>query len=405
MAGQDWTFWITAAAMALAVLFYLVAMVTRSQQDAPADAGFDLQVYRDQLAEVERDLARGTLSTEDAARLRTDLSRKVIDADRAAQNTTAATKPQNAKVVISITALALAGAAALYWQLGAPGYSDLPYQSRLAMAEAAYANRLDQTRAEARVPAAPAAALDPQYADLMEKLREAVKSRPDDLQGHILLAQNEAKLGNFSAAATAQSDVIRLKGTDAQAEDHASLAELKIMAAAGYVTPQAEADLKAALHLDPRNGTSLFYTGLMFEQLGRPDRAFLLWRGLLENSVPGDPWYEPIASQIEELAVRAGERYTAPTGLKGPDAGAMSAAAAMSEGDRAQMIQGMVSQLSERLATEGGTPEEWAQLISAYGVLKKTAEAKAAWAAAQKAYSGADLEPVMQAAQTAGAIE
>ena len=77
----------------------------------------------------------------------------------------------------------------------------------------------------------------------------------------------------------------------------------------------------------------------------------------------------------------------------------------MSEGDRAQMIQGMVSQLSERLATEGGTPEEWAQLISAYGVLKKTAEAKAAWAAAQKAYSGADLEPVMQAAQTAGAIE
>ncbi len=406
MAGQDWTFWITAGAMTLAVLFYLVAMLTRPLRDSGAEASFDLQVYRDQLAEVDRDLARGTIAPEDAARLRTDLSRKVLEADRAAQNATPLSSAHHSGAVIALAAVALTAAVALYWQLGAPGYADLPIKTRLALSDAAYANRLDQTTAEARAPkpAAPAD-ISPQFTELMGKLREAVATRPDDLQGQTLLAHNEARLGNFVAAEAAQTAVIRIKGTEVSADDHASLAELKIMAAAGYITPQAEADLKTALQLDPKNGTALFYTGLMMDQLGRPDRAFVLWRGLLEHSKPSDPWYEPIANQIENLAGRAGERYTAPAGLKGPDSDAMAAAAEMSGGDRAQMIEGMVAQLSERLASNGGSPEEWAQLIGAYGVLGKIPEAKAAWKSAQAAYSGADLELILPAAEQAGAVE
>ncbi len=36
---------------------------------------------------------------------------------------------------------------------------------------------------------------------------------------------------------------------------------------------------------------------------------------------------------------------------------------------RQAFIQSMVDQLQSRLATEGGSPEEWAQLINALGVL------------------------------------
>jgi len=39
-------------------------------------------VFRDQLAEVERDAARGLMAPEDAARARTEISRKILDADR-----------------------------------------------------------------------------------------------------------------------------------------------------------------------------------------------------------------------------------------------------------------------------------------------------------------------------------
>jgi cytochrome c-type biogenesis protein CcmH len=47
----------------------------------------------------------------------------------------------------------------------------------------------------------------------------------------------------------------------------------------------------------------------------------------------------------------------------------MEAAAEMAPEDRAAMIEGMVEGLAGRLATEGGPPEDWARLITAFGVL------------------------------------
>jgi cytochrome c-type biogenesis protein CcmH len=55
----------------------------------------------------------------------------------------------------------------------------------------------------------------------------------------------------------------------------------------------------------------------------------------------------------------------------------MLAAQDMAEEDRTAMIEGMVSGLAERLATEGGSVSEWARLISAYGVLGRQEDAKA----------------------------
>ena len=47
------------------------------------DAGeADMAVYKDQMAEVERDLARGTISAEEAQRLRAEVGRRLLDLDR-----------------------------------------------------------------------------------------------------------------------------------------------------------------------------------------------------------------------------------------------------------------------------------------------------------------------------------
>jgi cytochrome c-type biogenesis protein CcmH len=68
------------------------------------------------------------------------------------------------------------------------------------------------------------------------------------------------------------------------------------------------------------------------------------------------------------------------------------------------MIKGMVAGLEDRLKTQGGTPAEWAQLMTALGVLKDTARAKEMWALAQTALANdpAGLEQVRAAAATAG---
>ncbi|MFN7051832.1 MAG: c-type cytochrome biogenesis protein CcmI, partial [Gemmobacter sp.] len=77
-------FWLTAGALflgsALALIFGF-----RQGRRVEAPAVQDLQVYRDQLAEIERDMARGVIAAEEAARLRTEVSRRILEADRAMQ--------------------------------------------------------------------------------------------------------------------------------------------------------------------------------------------------------------------------------------------------------------------------------------------------------------------------------
>ncbi len=151
----------------------------------------------------------------------------------------------------------------------------------------------------------------------MDKLRAAVAERPDDLHGQMLLARNEAMLGNFAAAAPRPGTGDRAEGRPRPAPRIiADLADLLILAAGGYVSPEAEAALTRALSLDPRNGPARYYTGLLYAQTGRPDLAFRIWRALLVESTPHAPWVGPITAQIERVAALAGERYTPPASLR-----------------------------------------------------------------------------------------
>ena len=68
----------------------------------------------------------------------------------------------------------------------------------------------------------------------------------------------------------------------------------------------------------------------------------------------------------------------------------MEAAGQMSAEDRAAMIEGMVGNLSARLANEGGTVEEYAQLITALGVLGRLDEARTILAEARANFAGQD---------------
>ena len=233
-------------------------------------------------------------------------------------------------------------------------------------------------------------------------------ARPDDLTGHELLAKSEAGLGNFARAAAAQARLTAVKGADATALDHVTAAELMIQATGGQVSPEAEAQLMAALRADPRNGAARFYSGLMMAQVARPDQAFALWRPLLEEGPADAPWIAPIRASIQQLADAAGVNYTLPdtTGpdAKGPDAAALSAAGEMSAEDRQAMIKGMVGQLEARLTTEGGSAEEWVKLVTSLGVLGETARQKAAYDAGLKALAAdaAGLQALQQAGAAAG---
>ncbi|WP_425101297.1 c-type cytochrome biogenesis protein CcmI [Tropicibacter sp. S64] len=407
-------FWIVAIGLALAVAALLARGIMRGRAGATPAAAFDLQVYRDQLAEIDRDAARGVIPSEEAERLRTEVSRRILAADAKAQTAGHSREASGYSGMLAamLAVLIVGGGAGTYIILGAPGYPDLPLAGRIAAAKEARENRPGQAVAEENLP--PAAPVDApaEYTELVQKLRAAVAERPDDLRGHMLLARSEAALGNFTEAWKALARVTELKGDQVTAKDYADLADMMVIAAGGYVSPEAQKALEEALARDPRNGVARYYGGLMMAQTGRPDVAFRMWDQLLRESEPDAPWLPAIREQIQELAFRAGETDyqipgVTPPMLRGPSAGDVAAAQDMTPEARMEMIRGMVGQLSDRLATEGGTPEEWARLISSLMVLGDADQARAIWAEAQTRFAETPeaLATIRAAAERAGIAE
>ncbi|MCG6885249.1 MAG: c-type cytochrome biogenesis protein CcmI [Silicimonas sp.] len=399
------TFWILASLIALSVALWLINGL-RLARGNRSEAESDMGVYRDQLAEVDRDLARRVLTETEAETIRTEVARRLLDADRRANATAGEDRRGHATPAIAaVVAVLFLGSVLLYTRIGAPGYPDLPMAERLADIRTAAANRMGQDQAEAlalpNIPAGPDP--DARYLELMENLRAVLKERPDDLRGLALLAENEARLGNFKAAREAQERILAIKGDDADPVDILGAIDILVFAAGGYVSPEAETLIQRLNALEPESGAALYYSGLTLAQNGRPDQAFPIWRRLLEQGPRDAPWVPIIAREIAGVAADAGIRYQPPD-LSGPDAAAMAAADAMSDEDRQAMIEGMVEGLAARLASEGGPAEDWARLITALGVLGQRERAEAIVSEARTVFAGrdADLARIDAAASQAG---
>lgn len=409
-------FWIICGLItAITVLAIFLPFLRHRSQPAAPTAAYDLRIYRDQLREVERDLDRGVIDPADAKRLRVEIGRKVLEADRLlGKATAAATSPAvlwpalGLAVVIGLTVWT-------YSKLGAPTLPDAPIAARIAAAEEHYANRPSQAeaveQARASQPLPPAA--DPEYLELIERLRTAVAERPNDVTGLRLLAEHEARLGNSVAATAAQTQLVAVLGNKTSADDHARLAALMIESAGGLITPEAENHLAQSIRRDAKNGQARYLSGLLQIQNGRPDRAFPIWANLLVEGPENAPWIAPIRAVIMDLAWFAGEPgFELPppagaTALPGPDADAISAAEDMTPEQRQQMIAGMVEGLQTRLETQGGPPEEWARLIGALGVMGRDSDAREVWTEAQTHFADTpEAKAVLDAAaRQAGLLE
>ncbi|MBD3804060.1 MAG: c-type cytochrome biogenesis protein CcmI [Thioclava sp.] len=384
-------FWIIAAALVavIALLFVLALWRGREDEDMAPAASYDVKVYRDQLRDLDRDVERGVTSREEAERAKLEISRRMLEADRKAQaGSDLSMAPKGATIALVIGgAVIFGGAFWLYGRMGAEGYEDQPLAMRFQNADKLYDSRPSQEEAEkmAKARQLDQPQSDPQFTELMQRLRDAVAKNPNDPKGLELLARNEAAMGNFDAAWKAQQRLVALKGDQASAEDYAQLGELMVVAAGGLITPEAEKTFATALQKDPKNGLSLYYVGLMMAQNARGDRAFRIWDGLLRNSEDSDPWVPMIRQNINELAWLAGESdYTPPMprGV-GPNQAEIAAAADMTPAERQQMIRGMVERLNDRLAQEGGSADDWARLISSLRMIGEVERADAVYGEAK----------------------
>lgn len=393
-----WGFWAVAASLAVLVAVVLIAALRRASVVAdPVDVDADIAVYRDQLAEIERDVARGTIGPDEAGRLRAEVGKRVLDADRARTAKRGSAGPlRSGAVVALVAALTLPGAMAAYWWLGAPGYPDMALKPRLAALDAGIAGRPSQEAELARQGQPRDAALDARLATEL-----AAEVDPAALRQQF---QQHFEASELQAAVRVQERLLAVEGEKASSTDHALMALALAVEAQGYVSPEAEQQVKLSLTLDVTNEIARYLVGEMFLQGGRYDFAFKFWRPLAETGNPDSPFVAQIRNEIADVAELAGVRYAAPAAAPGPSGADVAAAGDMTPEERQQMIEGMVAQLSDRLATEGGTVEEWNRLIRSLAVLERLPEAQKIYDEAKAKFDGqaAELSFLKQAAVESG---
>jgi cytochrome c-type biogenesis protein CcmH len=371
------TLWLLLATLTVASIGLLVWPLMRRRGPAADRADYDIEVYKDQLAEVERDRARGVLAESEAEAARTEIARRMLSADAGREGAEAGRSdgaPPWAVAVALAVAVPLA-ALAIYLSLGAPGEPDRPLAGREA----------ERQQAMGGVPS--------DMAERAEELAARARENPGDLEAWAFLARSYFVLERYEEAAAAYRHVL------AQAEPTpdllSALGESIVLARDGMVTEEAAAIFERVLALRPGEAGARYYLGLAEVQAGRFREGLELWSALERDTPAGAPWLPSLRASIRALADDLGvdpetvltvrEETAAPA--LGPGREEVEAAAEMSEDERQEMIRAMVARLSARLEEDPDDVEGWMMLGRSHTVLGDLDAAAGAYARA------ADLAP------------
>jgi cytochrome c-type biogenesis protein CcmH len=352
------------ALLTVAVLATVVLPLMKGARPAPERGQFDRAVHRDQLQELERDLARGLIAAGEAATARLEIERRLLATEAPAE--TAPTRAASSPVLAIALALLLPAAASLlYLALGAPGVPDQPYAQRAA----------ERSRAAANSPDA--------VAKTIVALKQRLNANPDSAADWLLLARSEAALAHWPESTQAFEQAMRL--TKVRPDVAADYGETLVMAAQGIVTPQARELLGKALAGDPGNKAARYYLALAEAQAGNAAAAIAGWQALAAAEPAGSELRAELEQRIGDAARTASISVPA---LAPPGAGSTQAqiadAATMTPADREKMIRGMVDGLAAKLAADPGDVDGWAKLGRAYGVLGEHDKAVDAYAHAEQ---------------------
>ncbi|MDO9059121.1 MAG: c-type cytochrome biogenesis protein CcmI [Bradyrhizobium sp.] len=359
------TLWFVFALMTVAAIFAVLWPLSRGVR--PQSEGSEAAVYKDQLGEIDRDLASGLIGSSEAEAARVEISRRLLAARDSQDGPPVAS---SAKLRRSAAILALVGlpimALAIYLPLGSPRLGDFPLAQRARAPDAAQP-----------------------FENMVAQVEAHLEKNPTDGRGWNVLAPVLARLGRFEEAARAYRNSITYNGDSS--ERRSDLGEALAAAAGGVVTAEAKTEFERAVAMNADEVKASYFLGLAAEQDGRGSEAASIWRAMLEKAPPDAPW-RPL---VQAALARVGG---APVPLPGAPVlsnEAMAAAKDMKEADRSEMIRGMVERLATRLKQNGDDVEGWLRLVRAYMVMGDRDKATSALGDARQAVAN-DAERLRQ---------
>jgi cytochrome c-type biogenesis protein CcmH len=345
------TLWLILALMTAAAILAVIWPLAPRKKDAPS--GSDVVVYRDQLEEVDRDLAAGLIGKTEAQAARVEISRRLLTATDNPQtaptglDSTTTLWHRRALAIVALVLLPLFSAG-LYLRLGSPELDSEPVAARRDAASNQQAS----------------------LANLIAKVEDHLERNPRDGRGWEVLAPVYMRIGRYSDAVRAWRNTLQLLGEDADRE--ANLGEALMAEAKGIVTADAKAAFVRAVALDKTTVSARYYLGVAAEQDGKREEAATIWRDLIAEAPTDAHWIGDVRTALARIE---GKAAPAPAG---PTAAQMADAAKKPPEQQAAMIRGMVEGLAARLKKDGNDIDGWVRLVRSYKVLGEPEKAETA---------------------------
>ncbi len=271
--------------LTLAAVAALVAPLLRRTAQAVSAARFDRAVYRDQLREVERDLARGVLDPGEAASARLEIERRLLATRESVRDAVPAGGRRQA-FAVAVAVVVIGWAAGFYLLLGSPGVPDMPLAARAQPSGESTGH--------------------PDIAAIAAKLEARLKETGGDADTWLLLARTETGLRQWDKSAEAYRHVLDLQPAAAGSPIEVAYAEALTLAAGGIVTPAAKGALERVVAHDPTNQIARFYLGLASAQAGDMKQAIATWLRLAGELPAGSDMRAEVERRIAAAAREAG---------------------------------------------------------------------------------------------------
>ncbi|MCC2682563.1 MAG: hypothetical protein K0S36_2127 [Nitrosospira multiformis] len=267
------SFWIVAGIFIVgALLFVLPTLWSKKDRDAGVERdATNIDVYRDQLAELDSDLRSDILTREQYEQSKRELQQRMLqDIPEDGSTTTTVMGGRHNVATMTVTALALPVlAVSLYLAIG-------------------------NTKALLPQPAAEHPSMSaeegqgghPDFSSVMENLIAKLEDNPDNVEGWLMLGRTNAMMQRFNEAKEAYEKALALTPEDsAIITDYA---DIVAMTNNGSLVGKPTELIKKALSLDPNNPKALALAGTAEFEEKRYKEAARYWEKLAALIPPSE---------------------------------------------------------------------------------------------------------------------
>lgn len=271
-------FWSIGGALAAAALsLVLRPLLARPGTHAVSRRAANIAIHRDQLRELEADLAAGKIDPQEHEKARAELEARLLeDVDAAAEPVAA---PRGGRLAAVLVGLGVPLAAlALYFAVGAPdALSVRPGQAPVSAHE---------------------------FESMVQRLADRLRANPDDAEGWKMLGRSYAVLGHYPRALEAYTEAVRRAPRDAQLL--ADFADTLAMTSGRSLQGEPEKLVQRALQADPNNLKALALAGTAAFERKDYKAAAALWQRMLPLVPPDSEDARTIRANVAEAAQLAG---------------------------------------------------------------------------------------------------